>query len=119
MKALVVRQPYAEWIAAGKKTLEIRSWRTHYRGPLIICAAARPMDGRGKDMPLGAAICVVELVDVAPWRRHDAKKACAPWQRDLLAWHLSKPRRFDPVPLKGQLGLFTPPPAVLLAAADI
>ena len=42
MKALTVRQPHAQLILLGEKTLELRSWRTHYRGPLLICAGARP-----------------------------------------------------------------------------
>ncbi|MFN5288139.1 MAG: ASCH domain-containing protein [Planctomyces sp.] len=39
MKALSIRQPFASLIAAGKKTVELRTWYTHYRGPLLICAA--------------------------------------------------------------------------------
>jgi hypothetical protein len=37
--ALSIRQPWAALVAAGEKTLEIRSWRTNYRGPILIHAA--------------------------------------------------------------------------------
>jgi len=40
MKALTVRQPWAHHIAQGLKTIEVRSWRTSYRGPLLITALA-------------------------------------------------------------------------------
>jgi hypothetical protein len=43
MKALSVRQPYASAILAGVKTLEIRSWQTHYRSDLLICATAKSL----------------------------------------------------------------------------
>lgn len=36
MKALSIRQPYAALVLSGLKTLEIRSWKTRYRGPLLI-----------------------------------------------------------------------------------
>lgn len=40
MKALTIRQPWASLIAHGVKTIETRSWRTHYRGPIAIHAGA-------------------------------------------------------------------------------
>ena len=39
MKALSVKQPWASLIASGKKSLEIRTWRTDHRGPLLIVAS--------------------------------------------------------------------------------
>ena len=41
MKALTIRQPWAELILRGRKPFELRSWRTHYRGTLVIHAAAK------------------------------------------------------------------------------
>ena len=37
-RVLTVRQPWASLIALGVKTIETRSWRTDYRGPLVIHA---------------------------------------------------------------------------------
>jgi hypothetical protein len=42
MKAITIRQPWAQLIAAGLKTIETRSWPTKYRGPLAIHAGLRP-----------------------------------------------------------------------------
>lgn len=39
MKALSVRQPYAWLIVNGIKDIENRTWRTGYRGPVLIHAS--------------------------------------------------------------------------------
>lgn len=40
MKALTLTEPYASLVLRGWKGIETRSWRTNYRGPLAIHAAA-------------------------------------------------------------------------------
>jgi hypothetical protein len=40
--ALSLKQPWAALLAAGLKTVEVRRWRTEYRGPLLIHAARVP-----------------------------------------------------------------------------
>jgi hypothetical protein len=40
-RCLSIDQPYAYLIAMDEKTIEVRSWRTHHRGPLVIAATAR------------------------------------------------------------------------------
>lgn len=42
MRALTLWQPWASLVACGRKTIETRSWRTGYRGPLAVHASARP-----------------------------------------------------------------------------
>ncbi len=41
MRAITIRQPWASLVALGVKTIETRSWRTSYRGPLAIHAGVR------------------------------------------------------------------------------
>ena len=41
MKALSIQQPWAYFIVAGVKPVENRTWRTSYRGPLLIHAGKR------------------------------------------------------------------------------
>jgi len=41
MKAISLHEPYASLIMVKAKTIETRGWRTHYRGPLLICASKR------------------------------------------------------------------------------
>ncbi|MBK6692827.1 MAG: ASCH domain-containing protein [Myxococcales bacterium] len=39
MRALSVKQPWAELIAAGKKKIEYRTWSVDLRGELLIVAS--------------------------------------------------------------------------------
>jgi len=39
LKCLSLRQPYADLLATGKKTIEIRKWNTKFRGPFLIHAS--------------------------------------------------------------------------------
>lgn len=41
MKVLTVWQPWAQLLAAGHKHNETRSWRTSYRGEILIHAAIK------------------------------------------------------------------------------
>jgi len=115
MKALSVRQPWAELIASGRKTIELRSWSTQYRGPLLICASGQlARDERAREwldalgeLWQGVAVCTVELVDVrlAHTRADAYDAACTP-PAAHFAWVLAKPRRTSARPIKGRLGLF-------------
>lgn len=87
MKTLTLRPRYAYAILDGTKRLEFRSWRTSYRGPLLIHA------GR----PDGNILCVVDLIDILPDRQHGFR------------WVLTRPRRVQPVQMKGQMGLWNVP----------
>jgi len=120
MKALSVRQPYAELIARGVKTIEVRTWRTDYRGPLLIVSSAgapawddseHQIGMLDADCPRGVAVCVVDLADIhavdafKSYRQTSIQACCAPSQSDL-AWCLTSPRRVEPVPIKGRLRLY-------------
>lgn len=39
MKALSLKQPYAELILQGRKTIELRNWNTSFRGPFLLHAS--------------------------------------------------------------------------------
>jgi hypothetical protein len=114
-KALSVRQPWANLISDGQKTVEVRAWQTDYRGDLVICASAivdaqAALNHDIDTQPTGATICIIEVIDVRPLRQSDAKASMleAGFQPtgDLYAWLLSNPRRLTPRPVRGQLGLF-------------
>jgi hypothetical protein len=119
MRCLSVRQPWASLIASGRKTIELRSRRTHYRGPLIICAASRPWDGEHDFElgPMGVCVALVELVDCRPATPSDADAACVAPPEGWWAWKLRLVRRLPEIPVKGALGLFMPPPSVVTAVA--
>jgi hypothetical protein len=124
MRALSVQQPWAALIASGEKSIEVRTWDTSYRGPLLICAGGKwhklGVELHGEKGERGVAACVVELVDVRPMTRKDLAAAGLPkdWPLDgLFAWVLANPRAVEPMPIRGQLGLFTPPRAVVVRLA--
>lgn len=101
MRALVVRQPWANLIASGEKTIEVRTWSTAFRGDLVICSAKQydPCFIGDDIEPLGATVCLVSLIDVRPLRQSDACAAMLP--RDsvtgsLFAWVLDHARRLKP-----------------------
>ena len=108
MKALSIRQPYANEILIGQKKIELRTWSTSWRGDLLICSSAKPdANTNGGMYPLGAAICIVKLVDVRPMKRKDCKALDTDilWL-DGLCWILADVRPVQPVGIKGKLRLF-------------
>lgn len=121
MKVIVIRQPWAWLIVEGFKDIENRSWATRYRGPLLIQASAgfpskRDLDEfrrfarrRGVVLPeafqTGGIIGMVQLADCVT---HSRSK----WFEGPVGWVLSKPKKLPFMPLKGQLGLFDPPPRI-------
>lgn len=105
MKALSIKQPYLNQIQTGKKYLELRSWKTNYRGALILCSSKKPAQPT-PELLHGHALCVVELIDIYPYLPRHAKAACSTWNPGLYAWHLKFVANLDPFPVSGKLGLF-------------
>jgi hypothetical protein len=104
MKALSIKQPWANMIAAGEKTIETRTWATPYRGQLLIVSSKKP------DIePAGFALATAVLVDCRPMTKADELAACCPTYADAQAWVLRDVRRIHPFPVCGQLGLFEVP----------
>jgi hypothetical protein len=103
MRALSVRQPWASMIASGEKTIEVRTWRTDYRGALLICASSAK--GVDHTLPRGVALCIVDLVDVRPMVPADEPAAHC-WVQDAYAWVMTSPRAVEHARVRGQLRLF-------------
>ena len=112
IKALSVRQPHADRIARGLKTLELRTRRTHYRGPLLICASSH---GGGDGLPRGVAVCVVRMTDCREVGVNspdtlaaDAAASCVDLdpRDDYWGYVLAGARKTQPIPVKGRLGFF-------------
>lgn len=112
MKALSVRQPWAELIASGRKNVEVRSWHTLHRGPLLVCAGAAwhrlGVELHGRVGERGVAVCVVDLVDCCALVVDHAPRACLDVSSYVAhwAWVLANPRRVQPLPIRGRLMLF-------------
>lgn len=122
MKALSIRQPWAELIIQGRKTIELRTWATRYRGVLIIHAGYIVDEEACKQFGLdpttiahGALIGTVELVDIIALTSeqyealYDAHLATDDWPSEpLYGWQFQRPQTFqEPLPAQGQPGLYT------------
>ena len=75
MKCLSIKQPFARLIVSGKKKIEIRSWKTWYRGELILHASKVPdkeaikrFEFNNGDLVCGAIIGKVMLVDCKDYK---------------------------------------------------
>ena len=108
MKALSVKQPWANMIASGKKTIETRIWPTDYRGDLLVVSSRKP------DIPpAGYALAVVRVVDCRPMTKADERAACCPIYPGAYAWVLNNVRTIAPFRVKGQVGIFEVPVPIL------
>ena len=98
LKALSIRQPFAEEILTGEKVIEYRSWSVGYRGPLLIHAGLSKAEEGHEGLPRGCLVGVVQLVDITHAGDRD------------YHWHLSNPARFvSPIPFKGAVGILPVP----------
>ncbi len=125
MKALTLTQPWATLVAEGRKAIETRSWRTHYRGPMAIHAAkgippiarefARKFTAhRAELLPRGAVLCYIDLVACVPTenvvRGLSADERCfGDYGPGRWAW-VFDPASLrvlpEPIPARGALGLW-------------
>lgn len=100
MKALSIKDPWASMILQGEKTIETRTWKTNYRGELVICVSKKPIS------PLsGFAVCIVNLVDCRPMTKEDIEFAKCDIYPNAYSWVLDNVRKIEIFPVKGQLGL--------------
>lgn len=123
IRCLSVRQPYANLIAQGRKTIEVRTWEPYWPkepGPLmefwngvLIVSTQKPTI-----VPAGYAVAVCSLGLVQPFRclsAEEHERACLPpdyfksekERRRAYGWPLlSTVRLFEPFPVRGRLGLW-------------
>lgn len=115
LPALSIKQPWAELVLSGQKTIEIRKWSTEYRGPVWLHTGRDPDEAAMTRFGLtslftGGFIGLVTISDIVPfdsWRWVEWR----PRHLDqghggvgFLAWLLSDVRRLTP-PLEGRGGL--------------
>lgn len=105
MKAISVTPYYAMQIFAKTKDVEVRTWKTDYRGDLLICSTNKH---EVNTIP-GHALCVVTLADVVPLTKQHLKRAMLPANFDIsgkFAWILTDLRYIVPFAVKGKLSLW-------------
>jgi ASCH domain len=55
MKCLSLKQPFAELLISGKKTVELRKWNTKFRGKFLIHASKKIDEERAKSLGIDCA----------------------------------------------------------------
>ena len=122
MKVLTIREPWASLIINGYKEYEFRSWKTNYRGKILIHTSStidKDMLDRFKDYNLdyitGAIIGEAEIVDciLVDKEFNDDLRVKNPvvYRRsnhtETYAWKLDNIKKYDKVIYtKGKLGLW-------------
>ena len=131
MKVLSLLQPWATLVVIGAKKIETRSWRTGYRGSLLIhasmgkggglLAAEEPFSFYIKKfdaLPFGCIIGMVTLVDVVPVEHLNMaegvinkltleERAFGNYDKGRYAWLLDDAVKFNkPIPARGHLNLW-------------
>ena len=122
MKVLTIREPWASLIINGYKKYEFRSWKTNYRGKILIHTSQKiekEMLSRFKDYDLncvgGSIIGEAELTDCIlvdenfnqSLRKIDNVVYGRSNHVEKYAWKLENVKKYDePIPMKGKLGLW-------------
>ena len=106
MKVITLKQPWASLIAHGYKKYEFRSWKTNYRGPVLIHAgkgidknAMKNVSKYDLEFPSSKIIAMVEIIDCVKLDDQLNNKLCSEnrdvygySKHDGYVWILSNPR---------------------------
>ncbi|MGB6294809.1 MAG: DNA N-6-adenine-methyltransferase [Rivularia sp. (in: cyanobacteria)] len=130
LKAISLWQPYCSLITLGLKKYETRSWKTNYRGKLLICSTGKLTKkqyqqylkiGNSLELPVwseinfpcGKAIAICDLVDCIPItpsfiaQQSETEVLCGDWEVGRYAWKLKNIQPItEPFAVKGKQGLF-------------
>ena len=115
MKALSLKQPWAELVLLGRKKIEIRKWNTKFRGKFLIHASKVPDDEAMKrfgfeELPVGMIVGEAELMDVKKYSpvefEKDKNLHLATSEFGKHGFILENVKRIKEIPAKGALGLW-------------
>ncbi|CZT57600.1 ASCH domain-containing protein [Solibaculum mannosilyticum] len=104
MKALSLHPYWAMKFLIGEKSVECRSWKTSYRGDILICASAKKEVG----CISGMGLLIGKLVDIVPFEKKHLADSCMDElpENPSYAWIFDDFRVIYPIPIKGKLSLF-------------
>ncbi len=105
---LGIRQPWAELILRGIKTIEVRSQPTNLRGPIYLYVGKKFADIPAADemveqhaidvdaLPMGIIVGTIDIIDCHPCTSADEKASCVPQVllKNKFSWKLANPHRF-------------------------
>ena len=124
MKVITIKQPFASLIAAGLKKYEFRTWKTKYRGEILIHAgkgvdkkAMKKFEEYGLEYPSGCIIAKVNLSDCIKVDDEFRKmlyeentyiysSIIKHKEWDGYGFKIENVEKIDPIPVKGKLNLW-------------
>ena len=116
MKALSLKQPYAELVVSGRKIIELRKWNTKFRGEFLVHASKKPDEKVMKEfgfdsLPLGCVVGKSFLSDVKKYASteefsRDKKFHLASLDFGSYGFVLKNSTRVKEIPCKGKLGFW-------------
>ena len=116
MKALSLKQPFAELILQGRKKIELRKWNTKFRGEFLIHTSKKPdekaMKEFGfKDLPCGFIVGKATLIDVKKYENEEVHKKDRKLHLANKSWGkfgfvLENVKRVKSIPAKGKLNFW-------------
>ncbi len=119
MKALSLKQPWAELILQGRKKIETRKWRTKFRGTFLI-HASRQVDKKSMiefgfdDLPTGCIVGRATIIDIKEYSTKQDLDAdveqhllrLEQFGKKRFGFLLQDVQRVTPKPMKGKLNFF-------------
>ena len=116
MKALSLKQPFAELVVSGRKTIELRKWNTKFRGKFLIHSSKTP-DKKGMEkfgfgeLPNGFIVGEANLANVKEYKSKEEFDNDKSWHLANDAYGkygfiLEDAKRIKPIPAKGMLGFW-------------
>ncbi len=124
MKVITIKQPYASLVAEGIKQYEFRTWKTNYRGDILIHAgkstdkaAVKKFSCYNIDYPNGCIIAKAKIIDCI--KIDDEKRKMLQEKNPLVYSHVIKDHdwegyafeiaevtKIEPISVNGKLGLW-------------
>ena len=124
MKVITIKQPFATLIAEGLKEYEFRTWKTKYRGDILIHAgkgidknAMKRYENLNLDYPIGCIIAKATITDCIVIDENARKmlKQKNPLVYSSVIKHtkwngygfkLENVEKIEPIPINGKLSLW-------------
>ena len=124
MKVITIKQPFASLIANGIKEYEFRTWKTKYRGKLLIQAskginkkAMKKFEMYNLKYPTGCILAICDLTDCIKIDDEARKMLlakndivynhiCNDKSYDGYGFKLENVKRIEPIYVSGKLGLW-------------
>ena len=124
MKVITIKQPFASLIIAGLKEYEFRTWKTNYRGPILIHAgkgidknAMKKYEQFHLEYPTGCILGIADLTDCI--KIDEEAKTMLKQKKSIIyenqinnkennhyGFKLENIKTIEPIYINGQLGLW-------------